>query len=362
MYGARAAAAVGDADVLADLADDPDDNVVEASLPALRRLLGAGSDRAVIAVLNRRNKTAGRSDIRPYQAIRAAAIALEGATPTPALAGALADALERITQEQCETSRDTRLALIARLGELGTESQASILAPLLTDIDPLVARAASGVLALWTGKPAIVDTPLPPLRVPPTLESIQEEAAVLVEMENGRTFEIRFNGEAPLARARFLELAGAPRRYYDGLAFHRVASNFVIQGGGPNANEYCGACAFARDEVGLAMNTRGHDRDFDPRPRHRRRADLRQPRRQPPPGSRIHGIRLRVPRRPEGRHGDRRRRPGRRSHDAAHRHCSRQSLQVVLPNPNHFVRRSACRKACCSRSLCLLIERRTWWQ
>ena len=257
MYGARAAAAVGDADVLADLADDPDDNVVEASLPALRRLLGAGSDRAFVAVLNRRNKTAGRSDVRPYQAIRAAAIALEGATPTPALAGALADALERITQEQCETSRDTRLALIARLGELGTESQASTLAPLLTDIDPLVARAASGVLALWTGKPAIVDTPLPPLRVPPTLESIQEEAAVLVEMENGRTFEIRFNGEAPLARARFLELAGAPRRYYDGLAFHRVASNFVIQGGGPNANEYCGACPFARDEVGLAMNTRG---------------------------------------------------------------------------------------------------------
>ena len=33
--------------------------------------------------------------------------------------------------------------------------------------------------------------------------------------------------------------------------------NFVIQGGGPNANEYCGDCPFARDEVGLVQHERG---------------------------------------------------------------------------------------------------------
>jgi cyclophilin family peptidyl-prolyl cis-trans isomerase len=255
MYGARAAGIIGQAQVLTDLADDPNDNVAEAALPPLRKLAGAESDSVFVAALNRKNKAVGRNDVRPYQAIRAAAIALEGATPTPALAGALADALERISLEQCETSRDTRVALITRLNELGSEQQASVLAPLLRDFDPIVARAASGVLTRWSGKQVVVDLPLPPLRAAPPLERILPPAAVLVEMENGKTFEIRFNGQAPLARARFLELA--ERGYYDDTDFHRIASNFVIQGGGPNSNEYCGACPFARDEVGLVMNTRG---------------------------------------------------------------------------------------------------------
>jgi cyclophilin family peptidyl-prolyl cis-trans isomerase/HEAT repeat protein len=255
MYAARAAAILGRADVLLDLADDPDDNVVEAALPMLRKLLGAESDQAFVAALNRRNRTTGRTDVRPYQALRAAAIALEGAAPTPALAGALADALERVSTEQCETSRDTRLALLARLAELGSENQAAAVSPLLRDIDPLVATAAAGVLTRWTGKPAAADLPPLPTPVPPAESAIARSPAVLVEMEGGGKFEIHFNESAPLTRMRFLELVDAG--YYDGTAFHRVVPNFVVQGGGPNSNEYCGACPFARDEVGLAMHTRG---------------------------------------------------------------------------------------------------------
>jgi cyclophilin family peptidyl-prolyl cis-trans isomerase len=88
------------------------------------------------------------------------------------------------------------------------------------------------------------------------LETLTRNLLVVVEMENGRVFRMAFYADqAPLAKARFVRLVAA--QYYDGLTFHRVVPNFVIQGGGPNANEYCGDCPFMRDEVGLRMHLRG---------------------------------------------------------------------------------------------------------
>jgi cyclophilin family peptidyl-prolyl cis-trans isomerase len=57
------------------------------------------------------------------------------------------------------------------------------------------------------------------------------------------------------------------KRYYDGHTWHRVEPDFVIQGGGPGANEYVGYARYFRDELGtvphvrgtVGMSTRGHD-------------------------------------------------------------------------------------------------------
>src|SRR5207253_8382693 len=80
------------------------------------------------------------------------------------------------------------------------------------------------------------------------------------------TFELAlFTSEAPATVLRFAHLAESG--YYDGLTFHRVVPNFVIQGSSPGANEYIGDASYMRDEVGLwphvrgavGISTRGHD-------------------------------------------------------------------------------------------------------
>jgi cyclophilin family peptidyl-prolyl cis-trans isomerase/HEAT repeat protein len=256
MYAARAAAAMDDADTLVRLAADPDDNVVEAALPALRQLLKSDSDIIFVSALERRNRTVGRdAPARAYQVIRVAALQLRGAVPTPRLVAAVSEALARTTADRCMTSRDVRLALIARLVEFGDTAQTGVLMPLLRDIDPAVASAAANGIAAWTGKRPPIE---PQKRQPdvPSQAAVTAQPLVSVEMESGQRFYMAFYpNQALLTKARFLQLV--EDRYYDNLTFHRVVPNFVIQGGSPNANEYCGDCPFMRDERGLLMHVRG---------------------------------------------------------------------------------------------------------
>jgi cyclophilin family peptidyl-prolyl cis-trans isomerase len=83
---------------------------------------------------------------------------------------------------------------------------------------------------------------------------------------DGGSFVVRLRGDvAPVMAARILALAR--EGYYDGLSWHRVEHDFVIQGGSPGANEYVGLAQYLRDELGtvphvrgtVGMSTRGHD-------------------------------------------------------------------------------------------------------
>jgi cyclophilin family peptidyl-prolyl cis-trans isomerase len=77
-----------------------------------------------------------------------------------------------------------------------------------------------------------------------------------VTMRGIGTFELAlFTSQAPAAVLRFAHLAEAG--YYNGLTFHRVVPNFVIQGGSPGATEYIGDAGFMRDEVGVWPHVRG---------------------------------------------------------------------------------------------------------
>jgi cyclophilin family peptidyl-prolyl cis-trans isomerase len=72
---------------------------------------------------------------------------------------------------------------------------------------------------------------------------------------------------APVTVGRFAELVRLG--YYNGLTFHQVIPNFIVQGGSPGANDYMGTTRYLRDEVGpqaahvrgaVGMLTRGRDR------------------------------------------------------------------------------------------------------
>jgi len=264
MYAATAAGVLGDTVLLARLASDRSDNVRDAavnSLSALVRPQGPGSaaprrardawvDSIFIAQLT-------RSD---HQLVLDAARALEGAPTSRRLRDALFDAVARLTSQRSETSRDPRLELLSRISEVGERGDTARLAPYQSDFDPTVADRAARSLRTW-GSADAAPSPRQLQPVPVSLRDIARlrDARVTITMaaaSGGGSFELRlFPDEAPATVARFVSLAR--RGYYNGLTFHRVATNFVIQGGSPGANEYVGAERFMRDELGVRSHTRG---------------------------------------------------------------------------------------------------------
>jgi cyclophilin family peptidyl-prolyl cis-trans isomerase len=254
MYAARAAAAMDDVATLEKLAYDVNDNVREAALGPLRRLKNEDADAAILAALDRRD----------YQLVRSAALLLKETAPSAKLARPLLDALLRITADISETSRDTRTALIEAIEVHGNADATSELEPLLKDFDPRIAALVAGLLTKWTGR-LVTATPVRPAHSIVDLPSTGPEC-VAVALRKGPSFRMELMTlRAPVTAGHFLRLA-LRDHYYDGLTFHRVVPNFVIQGGSPAANEYSGQKEFMRDEIdalngtgSVGLSTRGRN-------------------------------------------------------------------------------------------------------
>ncbi|MBI3262094.1 MAG: peptidylprolyl isomerase [Acidobacteria bacterium] len=247
MYAARAAGALKAEPVLERLAIDEHDNVRQAAVRALATVSAHQADRLYISALRSRDP----------QLLIAAAEALAG-TPQPGQAvPALLDALQRATAERKDTSRDARVALLARLQALGSKDQAAALRPYLADFDPRVAERAAEALSRWTGAR---ETPVTKRMARAPSPSRDELAALprraRLTMRGGGIVDLAlFGDEAPATVLRFAQLARAG--YYNGLTFHRVVPNFVVQGGSPGANEYVGDARYMRDEPGRLTHARG---------------------------------------------------------------------------------------------------------
>ena len=222
MYAARAATTLGDRAALEKFAADPDDNVVEAAVDGLVKVTGHASDAVYVTALSRPG----------YQAVRAAALALEGASDPPVVVPALQAALARLTTEGRENSQDTRAAIAGTLMGLGAPSPSS----------PSAAKTAREAPA----DRAVSAAELRRLAAP----------RARITVRGVGIFDLAlFTSEAPATVLRFAQLAESG--YYDGLTFHRVVPNAAVQGGSPGANEYIGESQHMRDEVGLWPHVRG---------------------------------------------------------------------------------------------------------
>ena len=249
IYAARAAAVVRDRALLLRLAGDADRNVQEAAITGLAATAGHEADSVYIRAL-------GSSG---HQVALAAATALDSTTHPGALP-ALLDAFEHLSASRSENARDPRVAMLGRIAMLGSAASAPRLTPYLADYDTTVAAQVATILAGWTGGPAEA-RPVPlPIRPEPLAEQFLRRSVrlrvTLTPSSGGGSFTVRlFPDETPASVARVLRLVR--EGFYDGKVFQRVEPNFVIQGGGPDANEYVGDVAFMRDELTMRTHARG---------------------------------------------------------------------------------------------------------
>lgn len=257
-WAARTAAVLGNRQVLRELTRDEVPNVRTAAIEGLFSLDGHAIDETLLAQL----------EWDDPQLLMTSARLLSGTTRRAEAAVAAIGALERISAARRETWRDSRRALLERIGELGDVQFASRLLPFLSDYDPLVADDVARILRDWRGRPYATNAS-PLARAPlPTVEELRsmDGASVVMHMEGGGEVHVTLLPyESTTNTWRFYRLV--QDGYFDGLTFHRWAPNFVLQGGSPNANEYQGDAMYSRDEVGLishwrgfiGISTRGHD-------------------------------------------------------------------------------------------------------
>lgn len=246
--GAGALGLPAGAAVLERLASDPSARVRAAALAAW---LAADPEAGEVA-------KKGLAD--PDLAVRATALGWLAEHPVASLAeldrgftGAFVEGAE-------EAGLEALRALAARAEAEPLEQGAAIAAiERLAAAAPYVIRREAGAAL------RALDRPVPPLEPIRTGKEVRAYREIVQRTQNPRTVEIRTAQgairvrldcpQAPMTCLNFLNLVG--QGYYDGLTFHRVVPDFVIQGGDPRGDGTGGPGYSIRDEINRLRYGRG---------------------------------------------------------------------------------------------------------
>ena len=225
---------------------DSDTRVIPAVLTALTKIKAPGVEKILIERL-------GSDDV----AIRASAAANLGDVKPD---GGVDVLLEAYKRGEADVVFDTRAAAIDGLSKYGAPAAAA-LRQALNDKDWAVRVKAAELLK--TIDPAIetAEAMRPAPDAPgtsydqPALLNPAVSPHLFIETDKG-TIEIELDVlDAPLTCANFITLAR--KGYFDGLSFHRVVPNFVVQGGDPRGDGEGGPGHTIRDELNQEPYLRG---------------------------------------------------------------------------------------------------------
>ena len=227
--------------------DDQDKRVVPSAIDGLARLKAPGLETALPAQLK-------ALDI----GIRVAAARAIGRLKPPGGAAALREAY---ASPQAGPSDDVRDAVLTALASYGLAEAGETLRAALADKNwALRLKAASLLKSLDPSVEtvqAIRPAPGPPIAPYDSPDLLDPKVSPHAFLETAKgTIEIELSVlDAPQTAQNFIALAR--RGYFNGLQFHRVVPNFVIQGGDPRGDGSGGPGYSIRDELNDRPYVRG---------------------------------------------------------------------------------------------------------
>ncbi len=161
---------------------------------------------------------------------------------------------------------EARIAILRALSVLGEEKARDAVLKGLTDPDPAVRLAARDLLETSLGATPeelpvrselarVTPAPTTPLFELSDAWENEELPQVLLQTSRGSILIELFPGDAPVHVGGFLKRV--EEGFYDGLMFHRVVPNWVIQGGDPRGDGWGSGGVLLRDQVTSRPYERG---------------------------------------------------------------------------------------------------------
>jgi peptidylprolyl isomerase len=155
---------------------------------------------------------------------------------------------------------EAMLAVVEALGIIGDTHIVPFLETVMRNGEPSVAAEAKAILKLWTGKTYAELLPTQKneehsrkdWRI---LEEIKAHQRVVFTTTKGEIVLELLKEHAPFTVLSFVKLIR--EKYYNGLIFHRVVPNFVVQGGDPRGDGWGGPEFTLRTETSLVNYKRG---------------------------------------------------------------------------------------------------------